>query len=119
MLQLVGALRRVTARLPASIASTCRLATSEVQRPGGEQEPETPVAAVPTSQYGEIGLISGAPGEVYTRKVHLLPSSGLCGLGVVMVQFQVAQPCSAHSLGKWPGEIVGAVKQLQSRPASS
>ena len=69
MLQLTGAFRRAASK--GSIVKTqgYRLASSTVQRPGGEQEPEAVAAAIPTSQYGEIGLVSGAPGEVYTRKV--------------------------------------------------
>ncbi len=69
MLRLIGSLQEIASRNRKSISATCRLASSQVQRPGGEQEPEHVTAAVPTSQYGEIGLISGAPGEVYTRKV--------------------------------------------------
>ena len=68
MLQLTGAFRGAARRCP-GIAAPARSASSATQRPGGEQEPEAVGAAVPTSQYGEIGLVSGAPGDVYTRKV--------------------------------------------------
>ena len=69
MLQLSGAFRAAAKRYLGSPATAYRLESSTTQRPGGEQKPEAVTAAIPTSQYGEIGLVSGAPGEVYTRKV--------------------------------------------------
>lgn len=71
MLQLSGALRAAAKRYLGSPATAYRLESSTTQRPGGEQKPEAVTAAIPTSQHGEVGLVSGAPGEVYTRKVKI------------------------------------------------
>ncbi|KAK9837992.1 hypothetical protein WJX74_009181 [Apatococcus lobatus] len=71
MLQLTGALRAAAKQCAGPAVPALRLASSTAQRPDGEQEPDAVGAAVPTSQYGEIGLVSGAPGDVYTRKVKI------------------------------------------------